>query len=57
MAKNANVPLVMCGFDFEKKKIILEKPLKLSENIDDDMEKILSFYRGIKGKYPELGVR
>jgi 1-acyl-sn-glycerol-3-phosphate acyltransferase len=57
MAKKANVPLVLCGFDFEKKKIILQEPLILSDNIDDDMGKIMDFYRGVKGKHPELGVR
>jgi 1-acyl-sn-glycerol-3-phosphate acyltransferase len=56
MAKGASVPIVPVGFDFERKQIVIGDPLFPSENFDADMDKLLSFYRGIKGKIPQLGL-
>jgi 1-acyl-sn-glycerol-3-phosphate acyltransferase len=56
IAKGAHVPIVPVGFDFQKKEIVVGKPLYTTDNFDDDMEKIMSFYRPIRGKNPELGI-
>ncbi len=56
IAKKANVPIVPCGFDFEKKKIIIGQPMYPTDNIDRDFAVLMDFYRRIKGKNPELGI-
>lgn len=56
IAKKARVPIVPVGFDFKRKLIVIGEPLFPSEDFDQDMETLLSFYRPIKGKIPELGL-
>ncbi|SRR5258708_10005418 len=56
IAKGAHVPIVPVGFDFQKKEVIVSQPLWPTINMEDDMEKILSFYRTIRGRNPELGL-
>ena len=56
IAKGAQVPIVPVGFDFHKKEIVVSAPLYTTNDMDADMEKILSFYRTIKGRNPELGI-
>ncbi len=56
IAKGAHVPIVPVGFDFGKKEIIVSQPVYLTDDMDADMEKIMSFYRTIQGRNPELGL-
>lgn len=56
IARGAQVPIVPVGFDFGKKEVVIGQPLYLSDSFDSDMEKILSFYRTIRGRNPELGL-
>jgi len=56
IAKGAGVPIVPVGFDFKKKQVIIGSLLNPSENFDRDMEELLSFYRPIQGKIPEMGL-
>lgn len=56
IAKGAGVAIVPTGFDFEKKQIVIGEPLFPSDNFDADMATLLTFYRSIKGKIPELGL-
>lgn len=56
IAKKANVPIVPCGFDFEKKKVIIGQPMYPTDDIDQDFALLMNFYRGIQGKNPELGI-
>lgn len=57
MALKSEVPIVMCGFDFKHKFVELRPPFYPTGNLDEDMEMIMSYFRGIHGKHPELGVR
>jgi 1-acyl-sn-glycerol-3-phosphate acyltransferase len=57
IALQARVPIVPCGFDFEKKQIVIGNPLYPSGNLDNDLKVLLSFYSQIKGKNPELGIQ
>ena len=57
IAKQANVPIVMVGFDFKNKAAEFRDPFYLTDDMDKDLEFILDYFRGIKGKNPELGVR
>lgn len=57
IAQGAGVPIVMCYLDFEKKTAGIGPVFYPTGNIEKDIEEIKNFYRGIKGKYPEKGVR
>lgn len=56
VAKGAGVPIVLGYLDYEKKHAGVGPLIYPSGDIEDDMKKIMDFYRGIKGKYPEKGV-
>ncbi len=56
IAKQANIPIVPCGFDYEKKKVIVGSPFYPTENLEADMKLLTKFYANIKGKNPELGI-
>ena len=56
IAKGAHIPIIPIGFDFRLKKVIVGQPLYPTDNMDGDIEKILSFYRTITGRNPELGL-
>ena len=56
IAKKAAVPIVMVGFDYANKRIVLAEELYTTFDMEDDLQKILQFYRTIKGKFPEQGL-
>jgi 1-acyl-sn-glycerol-3-phosphate acyltransferase len=56
IAKKAGVPIVMVALDFEHKQVIFSEPFYVTDNQAADFEKILSFFRPIKGKIPEKGL-
>jgi 1-acyl-sn-glycerol-3-phosphate acyltransferase len=56
IAKKAGVPIVMVGFDYSRRRVSFSEPLYPSLNEEADFEKIIQFFRPIKGKYPELGL-
>lgn len=49
MAKQANVPIIMIGLDFEKKAVIIDKPYFLTDNMAEDLKVIALFYDTIGG--------
>lgn len=49
MAKQANVPIIMIGFDYEKKEVIINKPFFLTDDMDEDLKVIARFYNRIGG--------
>lgn len=57
IALKAKVPLVMAGLDYGEKTVEFLPPFHPTGDIESDLEKILEFFRGKKGKYPEKGVR
>jgi len=56
IALQAHVPIVPCGFDYQRKKIVVGKPFYPSTNADADMEFLRKFYTQIRGRNPELGI-
>ncbi len=56
IAKKAEVPIVMVGFDFSTKEIVVKKPFLPTDNILQDFEYILHFMASINGKNPQLGI-
>ena len=56
IAKKASIPIIPCGFDFAKKEVVIGQPFYPSDDIEKDMGFLLSFYRRISGRNPELGI-
>ncbi|MBK6391680.1 MAG: 1-acyl-sn-glycerol-3-phosphate acyltransferase [Saprospiraceae bacterium] len=56
MARKANVPIVMAKFDYEHKIVTYSDPFMTSEDKDADMAKVWAYFKGVKGKHPELSI-
>lgn len=56
IAKKANIPIILVGFDFSTKTIVIKEPFYCSDSIENDFKKIIDFFAQYKGKNPELGV-
>lgn len=56
IARQANVPIVMVGFDFANKHGLCSPPFYTTDNEAADFAFILNFFAPIKGKYPEKGM-
>ncbi len=56
IAKKANVPIVLAGFNYEKKKVIFGKTLIPTDDENADFEIIKNYYKtaDIVAKHPEL---
>jgi 1-acyl-sn-glycerol-3-phosphate acyltransferase len=57
VAKRANVPIVLGYLDYKKKHAGIGPVIYPGDDIDQDLETIMNFYRGVTGKYPEKGVK
>jgi 1-acyl-sn-glycerol-3-phosphate acyltransferase len=55
IAQKADVPLILCKFDWGKKEIDFSPPFYVTGDYDADITKILDFYKGSKGKIAGLG--
>lgn len=56
IAKGAGIPILPVGFDFPTKTVVIGDLLYPGGNIDADMEVLMTFFRKIRGKKPELGL-
>ena len=56
IARKANIPIYPVGFDFGTKTIIIREPMIPSDNIENDLRELISFYANLQGKIPELGI-
>lgn len=56
IAKNAHVPIVLVGFDFKNKQVVLGEPIFTTEHQEADYKKIIAFFSTIEGANPELGL-
>jgi 1-acyl-sn-glycerol-3-phosphate acyltransferase len=57
ISKKAKIPIIMGYIDYENKIGGLGPVFNISDNVDQDITTLKDFYRTIKGKYPENGVR
>jgi 1-acyl-sn-glycerol-3-phosphate acyltransferase len=57
IAEKAGVPIVMIGFDYGTKTVEVKEPFLPSGDRDKDFEKMKEYFRSIKGRHPEKGVR
>lgn len=53
IACQAEVPIVMVGFNYATKEIIIREPFKPSGNIDTDFPLLLDFFKDKRGLYPK----
>ena len=53
VAKGANVPIVMVGFDYATKRIIIAKPYNITGDLKVDYKHFYNFFKNVQGKYPE----
>lgn len=56
MAQRANVPIVMCGFDFDRKKVIISDFFNPSGDMEADLVYMHQFFEKITPKHPELSM-
>lgn len=54
IAKGANVPIVMYGFDFGNKTIRISEPFYTTDDMKADFAHFFNFYKDIVGDKPEL---
>ncbi|WP_298647934.1 1-acyl-sn-glycerol-3-phosphate acyltransferase [uncultured Proteiniphilum sp.] len=53
IALKAGVPIVLVGLDYDKKEALFLGLIHPSGDYEKDIEKIKSYYKGIRGKIPE----
>jgi len=56
IAKGARVPIIPCGFDFERKTVVVGNPFYTAENQEGDLNFLMEFYGRIKGKNADFGI-
>ncbi len=56
IALQARVPIVMVGLDFGSKQVCFSEPFDPTGDEEKDMQHIIRFFAGMRGKYPEQGV-
>ncbi|MCD6355611.1 MAG: 1-acyl-sn-glycerol-3-phosphate acyltransferase [Prolixibacteraceae bacterium] len=56
IARSSNVPVYLCTFDWGRKQVGIYGKFELSDNYQEDINRIKDFYRekGVQGKFPEL---
>lgn len=57
IALKANVPIVPVAFDYGKKEVRIGEPVSVTGSYDEDMKRILPFFKGVEGKIPERGYK
>ena len=53
MALRANVPIIICYLDYQKKEIGIKGVINNLENIETVMQQINRMYKDVTAKYPE----
>ncbi len=57
IAKQAKVPILPVGLDFENKKLVVGDAIFTTDYEAADMKKIIAFFANIKGAKPEFDLR
>ncbi len=55
IAKGGGAAIVMCRFDWGKREILFSEPFYPTDDMEADFEVIHNFFKGVKGKRPEMG--
>ena len=56
ISQKANVPIILGYIDYENKIGGIGPVFQTTNDVEKDIESMKSFYKGIKGKFPEKGV-
>ncbi|MEO0469322.1 MAG: 1-acyl-sn-glycerol-3-phosphate acyltransferase [Bacteroidota bacterium] len=56
IARKANLPVYLVGFDYENKIVHRSERMDLGEDIEQETARIIDWYKNIKGKNPENGI-
>jgi 1-acyl-sn-glycerol-3-phosphate acyltransferase len=57
IAKGANVPIVFCVFNWEKREVFFDPELFWpTDDVEKDMDFLWNYFKGIQGAVPENGV-
>lgn len=56
IAVKANIPIMMVGFDYSRKMVVIRTPFYPTGDIEMDLPIIMDFFKEIKGKHPEYGI-
>lgn len=51
IAQEAQIPIVMVGMDYTSKEVRVAPPLKPGDDLKEDYEVMLDFFKTIRGKY------
>ncbi|NRD71727.1 lysophospholipid acyltransferase family protein [Shewanella sp. VB17] len=54
IASQANIPIITVGLDFGRKTVIIAKEMSTTDDMQQDMDKIIRFYRSIQGCHPKI---
>ncbi|PKG55117.1 acyltransferase [Shewanella sp. Choline-02u-19] len=54
IASKAQVPIVTVGLDFGSKTVVIPEGKDTTDDIQQDMDNIIAFYRSIKGRHPKV---
>jgi 1-acyl-sn-glycerol-3-phosphate acyltransferase len=57
ISQGAQVPMVLVGFDYAKKEVQINPPFYATGDREADFEHILGYFRTVKGRFPEQGIR
>ncbi|PWH87152.1 1-acyl-sn-glycerol-3-phosphate acyltransferase [Brumimicrobium oceani] len=57
IAKTANIPIVLIGFDFKNREVVVGDPIYPSGNEEADIKKFINFFSTIQGAKPEFDLR
>ena len=55
IAKKANVPIQLVKFDYQHKIMGFSEPFLPDNTYEETLERIRTYFKGVKGKYPEKG--
>ncbi|WOT05302.1 lysophospholipid acyltransferase family protein [Shewanella youngdeokensis] len=53
IASKAQVPIVTVGFDFSRKTIVINDAMHTTDDMQQDMDNIIRFFRSITGRRPK----
>lgn len=54
IASKAQVPIITVGLDFANKTVVIPEGMQTTDDIQQDMDHIIEFYRSIKGRHPKV---
>ncbi|NNE29636.1 MAG: acyltransferase [Saprospiraceae bacterium] len=55
IAKGANIPIMLCKFDWENKYVGFGEPFDVGDSYEEVLEIMEDYFKGVKGAIPEFG--